>query len=357
MSVPSVESASSLPARVQQALQQLGAARQGLVVAVSGGPDSVALLHALLTLRREGSPPPLLVLAHLNHQLRGAESDADEAFVRDLHQRHLAASEAALLFTSGTRAVRTEAERTGANLEATARRLRYDWLATVARTHGVKWVATGHSADDQAETVLHHLLRGTGLQGLRGIARQRPLTPGVTLIRPLLQVSRAEILAYLEAIGQSYRLDPSNDERRYTRNRIRHELLPLLAREYNPAIRAVLSRLAEQAEEAYGEEKRAAEELLRAAEKPAAGTRIILHRPRLQAASPGLVRAMFRLLWSRQGWPRDAMTFAHWKRLETLVFGEGSASDFPGRIRVRRQREVLQLGRVDPRSAPVMKQE
>ena len=136
-----------------------------------------------------------------------------------------------------------------------ARRLRYDWLTRVAGEAGAGWVATGHTANDQAETVLHRLLRGAGLRGLRGIAARRPLAAGVGLVRPLLDATRDEVMAYLEAIGQAYRQDSSNLDPALTRNRIRHQLLPRLAAEYNPQIVAVLGRLAGQAEEVYGAEE------------------------------------------------------------------------------------------------------
>src|SRR5207244_6544441 len=129
----------------------------------------------------------------------------------------------------------------------------YDWLTVVAQETGAAWIATGHTADDQAETVLHHILRGTGLSGLRGIALRRPLTHGTDLIRPLLRVTRAQVLDYLSAEGQPYCEDQSNSDLDYTRNRLRHELLPHLAEHYNSAVRSVLARLAEQAEEVYAE--------------------------------------------------------------------------------------------------------
>src|SRR5262249_46014861 len=199
----------------------LGDRAGGLVVAVSGGPDSVALVRALAAARGRHDPPPL-ILAHLNHQLRGPESDADEGFVAGLHAALVAAGVPALDLCRGRRDVGAEARARGGNLEAVARRLRYRWRAGVARERGARWVATGHTANDQAETVLHRLLRGTGLQGLRGIAARRELEPGVGVVRPLLRATRADVLAYLGGLGQPYRHDSSNEDRRQTRNRIPH---------------------------------------------------------------------------------------------------------------------------------------
>jgi tRNA(Ile)-lysidine synthase len=313
----------------------------GLVVAVSGGPDSVALARAALAAREPDAP---LVLAHLNHRLRGEESDADEEFVAGLHAALSAA--APNVHLARTRLdVAASASATGENLEAEARRLRYRWLAEVARSHGLRRVATGHTADDQAETVLHRLLRGAGLQGLRGIAARRELEAGVEVVRPLLRATRADVLAYLGALGQPYRHDSSNDCLDRTRNRIRHELLPHLAQRYNPAVVALLGRLAEQADEAWRAERDAAAELLRRVELPRAGALLIFDRPALASAPRRLVRAVLRLAWEREGWPVGGMGYEDWQRLADLVQEEAGAADLPGRVRARCRGRVLQLGR------------
>jgi tRNA(Ile)-lysidine synthase len=277
--------------------------------------------------------------------LRGPESDADEGFVAGLHAALVAAGVPALDLCRGRLDVGAEARARGANLEAVARRLRYRWLAGVARERGARWVATGHTANDQAETVLHRLLRGTGLQGLRGIAARRELEPGVGVVRPLLRASRADVLAYLGGLGQPYRHDSSNEDRRQTRNRIRRELLPLLAEHYNPAVVTLLARLADQAEEAYRDEEAAARELLRQAELPRAGALLVFDRARLAAVPRRLVRAAFRLAWAREGWPLDGMGYEAWERLAGLVFGEAEAVDLPGGVHARRRERVVQVGR------------
>jgi tRNA(Ile)-lysidine synthase len=339
-----VDAAARLIGMVRRCLATLGDGPQSLVVAVSGGPDSVALVRALSAARERGAAMRL-VLAHLNHQLRGPESDADQDFVTALHARLVEAGVPALELCVGRLDVGREAREEGANLEAAARRLRYRWLAGVARAHGLSWVATGHTANDQAETVLHRLLRGTGLQGLRGIAARRELEPGVGVVRPLLQATRAEVLAYLRRLGQPYREDQSNLDLRHTRNRIRHELLPHLADRYNPGVVAVLARLAGQADEAFRAEEQAAADLLRQVELPRAGALVILDASRLAAASRRLVRAVFRLVWAREGWPVDALGYEGWERLGGLVFDEGRAVDLPGRAQARRRGPVVQLGR------------
>ena len=283
-----------------QALRRWHVGTSGLVVAVSGGPDSVALLRALVESGTAGSEK--LIVAHLNHQLRGAESDADESFVRGLY-RELASRGLGLELRVEHRDVRVCAQAEGANLENMARRLRYQWLREVALQAGLRWVATGHTADDQAETVLHHLLRGTGMKGLRGIACCRELGPGVKLLRPLLSVRRSDVLAFLEQLGQAWRQDSSNLDPTYTRNRLRLHLLPELAQQYNPQIVGSLCRLAEQAEEAYVAEEEAARALLVRAEYPRGGRVLAFNRTALTAAPRLYLRAMWRLLWDREGWP------------------------------------------------------
>ncbi len=221
-------------------------------------------------------------------------------------------------------------------MEATARRVRYGWLEETAREMGARWIMTGHTADDQAETVLHRLLRGTGLQGLRGIAAERELSPRLGVVRPLLQTTRAEIIAYLASLDQPFRIDSTNSDLSYTRNRIRGELLPHLATHYNPAVSRVLARLAEQADELYRDEAAAAVSLLSAAELPRAGLMLIFDRARLAAAPRRLTRAALRLAWAREGWPLDSMNYAAWERLAGLAYGEDRAVDLPGSVQARR---------------------
>jgi tRNA(Ile)-lysidine synthase len=326
---------SRLVERVPRCLHALPESRRGLVIAVSGGADSTALLRAV----HEAEPSAPLVAAHLHHGLRGAESDADLAFVE------------ALCAALGVRLralrldVAAEARAAGENVEGTARRLRYRWLTDVARECGAAWVATGHNADDQAETVLHRLLRGAGLQGLRGIAERRPLEDGVGVVRPLLRVSAAEVRAALREQGWDWREDSSNVDLKYTRNRIRRELLPHLTQHYNPGVAAALARLAEQAEEAFQAEEAEAATLLRAAELPRAGRLLILSAEPLTAAPSRMVRALLRLLWEREDWPRGDMDHDAWQRAAEVARGGAQAVDLPGGVQIRRRERVVQLGR------------
>jgi tRNA(Ile)-lysidine synthase len=327
-------------AKVREAIEEfqaaLGTNQAPGVVAVSGGPDSVALLHALYTLRRWP-----LVAAHLNHQLRGTESDADEAFVREWVAR--LQQDGTLTFSCERLDVAREAEASGDNLEATARRLRYQWLAQVARASGAKWVATGHTADDQAETVLHHLLRGSGLKGLCGIAYRRPLAPGVELYRPLLRVNKTSILEYLQIEGLSFRHDSSNLDLSFTRNRIRQELLPLAER-YSSGMTERLCQLAEQAQEVQSFVDGQARLLLEKVELPRASKVIVVQQAPLASQPRYLVREVFRSIWQRENWPMGELDYEAWDRIAAVAMGELKAVDLPGGMRVQHSGRVIQVG-------------
>lgn len=213
-----------------------------LSVAVSGGADSVALLRVLLRLREELGV--VLSVAHFNHEIRGAAADADEDFVRKLAQQfdlefHLASGDAPAF-----------ASNRGLSLETAARELRHAFFAQLISEGKANKIATAHTQDDQAETVLMRILRGAGTRGLAGIAAWQKQK---SLVRPLLTVTRQEVEAWLISLKQPWREDSTNQDVRHARNRIRHELLPLLQRDYNPAIRQTLADLADVAreEEAY----------------------------------------------------------------------------------------------------------
>jgi tRNA(Ile)-lysidine synthase len=308
------------------------------VVALSGGPDSVCVAKILGNLFVQKSFSKL-ILAHLNHQLRGPESDKDEAFVRQLAQAWN------LPCRIERRDVAAVALASGANLEDAARRLRYDWFAQVAREEGANWVATGHSADDQAETVLFRLLRGSGLQGLAGMAQRRPLVPGIDLVRPLLPVNRVAIIAFLKNHQQAFCADSSNLDVSFTRNRLRHELLPLLAETYNPAIAEILCRLAVQARAVQEEIAPWASQLLTQTELPRAEDIVVLEVAGLKRASRHLRCELFRLVWAREKWPMGRMTYEAWNRLAELVEEERGALDLPDGITGKNIGRVLQLKR------------
>ena len=191
--------------------------------------------------------------------------------------------------------------------------------------------------------MLFRLLRGTGLLGLGGISECRPLGTGVRLIRPLLSARRQHLLEYLECNGLSYRVDSTNQELGFARNRIRLELLPHLREKYNPAIEDILCRLASQAQEHYAEVASQAAALLADAELPRAGDTLVFSAAKLRQAPVNLVRELFRLVWARESWSAGNMDFAKWQRLAQVAQGDSPAMDFPGGIHVRRVGAAVQL--------------
>jgi len=231
------------PTLVQQVLRfirehHLIPSRCRLLVAVSGGPDSVCLLHILAKLQQELDLR--LHVAHLNHQLRGAESEADARYVSDLARR------LDLPATIESRDVKGYQARAHISLEEAAREVRYSFLSQVARSIGADRVAVGHTVDDHVETILMHLIRGTGTRGLRGLqpcTQWQPTGDSLTIVRPLLQVSREETASYCHLHRLEPRLDASNLSLSPLRNRVRHQLLPLL-KSYNPRIDKALLRTA-----------------------------------------------------------------------------------------------------------------
>lgn len=219
-------------------------------VAVSGGADSVALLRLLLELRKEIGV--VLSVVHFNHKLRGAESEEDERFVAQLAQAH----KLQLRCESGQVAAHAEEKRL--SLETAARQMRYQYFRQLLLDGGLNRIATGHTLDDQAETVLLKIVRGAGTRGLAGIYPQLPV-PGsqfsAFVIRPLLGIRRRDLEAYLLGLEQSWREDKSNRDLRHMRNRVRHGILPRLERYLNPGAREALAETAEIArvEEEYWE--------------------------------------------------------------------------------------------------------
>jgi len=235
----------SLELRVLRFIQEhhLVSGGQPLLVAVSGGPDSVCLLHILVNLQDELGVR--LHVAHLNHQLRGAEADADARYVSDI------ASRLGIPATVEPRDVKDYQARQHISLEEAAREVRYTFLAQVAESIGAGQVAVGHTIDDHIETILMHLIRGTGTRGLRGL---QPMVTrqfsgrSLTVVRPLLSVSREETVGYCQHYRLVPRIDASNLSLSPLRNKIRHRLLPLL-RSYNPRIAEALLRTARIAED------------------------------------------------------------------------------------------------------------
>jgi len=302
------------------------------IVAVSGGSDSVGLLRVL----HAWAPDVGLKLsvAHLDHGARGEAGRQDAEFVEGLAQA------LGLPFDLGhwspTRS---------AHFEADARRARYDWLVEVARRRGAAAVAVGHTRDDQAETILHRILRGTGPRGLAGIPWRRSLADGVSLVRPLLDVTRAELRAYLAALGQPFRDDATNEDRSRTRARIRHDLLPRLAAEYNPKVAEALARLGALTASAERGRRRASLARLRVVLLEADAGRIVLRREALARWRVDERAEVIRLAWRRVGWPEGGMGAEHWSRIGSLARAKAGRLSVAGGVDVAVEGDLLVLRR------------
>jgi len=330
---------SDLPRRLLIGLQRDLLIRAGdrVGVAVSGGADSVALLLLLFEIREKLGI--VLTVVHFNHQLRGRASDADEQFVATLAARlgldlHAHRADVVRLAAGSKR-----------NLEDAARRARYECFSQIAAEHHLNHVATAHTADDQAETVVAHIFRGTGLGGLAGI---HPQAKGV--IRPLLSFRRGELRAFLRLRKQKWREDATNRDITRTRARIRQKLIPLLEKQFQPAVVEHLAALADRARENEAFLTALSEEARRSlVSSTANGLRILvkdLLAPWNLVLAAGLRALSARIVLdlAAQVKPRSGqLTAAHIHSVLLLAeHGEsGKTLQLPGGLRVRREHDAI----------------
>lgn len=312
------QSQSRIDQAVQRAVERWVPDGAAIVVAVSGGPDSVALLRSLHQFTRGN-----LIVAHFDHRFR-VDSAADAQFVRHLAETlqlpfELGHASEGLLLS-----------------EENARNARYPFLAEVAARHHANWVATGHTEDDQVETILHSILRGTGLRGLSGMPVVRPLNESTNLIRPLLDVSRQSVHDYLLSLSQDFCLDATNTSPDYTRNRLRHQLLPLLRAEFNPAVDAALLRLAKLAQLGSTLVEDRIEDLLDAALLSTDSRSVELRLEQLESASDLELGELFRHVLRQRNWPLGRIGLREAEYFIDVVRGVASARDLPDGLRVER---------------------
>ncbi|HMJ26088.1 MAG TPA: tRNA lysidine(34) synthetase TilS [Pyrinomonadaceae bacterium] len=314
-------------------------ANGAVVVAVSGGADSVALLLALDELIQTRRLKLETIVAHLDHRLRGKASDADarwvEAFVNEL----------GYIAKVGRIDVKKRAAKTGDNLEQAARRVRYEFLEKTARAHRAKLILTAHTMDDQAETVLLNLLRGSGAGGLGGVEPVRPLASAseILLARPLLSWAlRQDTESYCRQRGVEFRTDEMNIDEKFARVRVRRQLLPLM-QTFNPKLVAGLARTAELLREDHSALDRGAARLLELSFAPGMDANTV--RFDLLAASPPALRRRALRLWIEQcRGDLKRLERVHIAALEQLVLGDrgGRVIELPGGAKVSRKRGLLQ---------------
>ena len=312
-----------------------------LAVGLSGGADSVALLRALA--QRSGELGLVLHAAHLHHGLRGAEADADLEFARAL------AAELGLPFHEARVETAEEAARNGETIEEAARRLRYLWFRKLLSEVPLEAIATAHTRDDQAETVLGKFLRGAWTEGLSGIYPVVEFKEG-RILRPLLTATRAEVEAYLRGLEQAWREDSSNRHLSFTRNRLRHELLPLLEG-WNPRLREHLAQMAALArdEETWWQQEmaRLTPQLLLAGRPVrgggrAAGDGLGLPVTRLAALAPAVQRRLLRYAAEQLGAATDFLSTEALRAL-ALTGRAGQRCELARGLRAERTPRELRL--------------
>ncbi|SFH63580.1 tRNA lysidine(34) synthetase TilS [Planctomicrobium piriforme] len=338
---------SPLSDALQSALTALHIQDAPLLVAVSGGADSVALLLGLCDLRE--SLRLQLTVAHFDHALR-ADSAEDAQWVSQLAAglrvpciigRREAGD------APHPRPLSSEYRGEGGSEmmpEESARKLRYGFLRQTAKEQGCRYLAVAHTADDQTETVLHHILRGSGLKGLGGIPPQRELDADLTLIRPLLKLRRADLLSALAAWDQTFLTDPTNVELQYTRNRIRHDLLPKLRAEFNPKVDEALERLAIQASDQQAAIEQLARQLLQKAVIDVQPDSIRFNRNEFATMPVAVIREALSLAWQQQSWPRQGLGFQHLDHLASmLVNGTPTKLSLPHGVEAACRGNLLEL--------------
>ena len=319
---------------VRETIEKHRMLRRGsrVLVGVSGGPDSLALLTALVALRQERGLT--LLAAYVDHGLRPKAS---------LHREADLVRKVGRMWNVPVRILhRLVRKKAGESLEASAREVRYEGLLSLARRMRCQAIAVGHTRDDQAETILMWILRGTGTTGLAGIP---PVREGDSprIIRPLIDCSRADVEMYLKANGLRALEDRSNRSPRFLRNRIRHGLIPLLEREYSPQIRERLANLAEILREDLGWMKEQVTDRFRQVAR-VRGDSIQLNRRMLKGEPTTLRRAILQHAVDRLQGNRHGFRTFHWLSLDRLLFnGSSGCLDLPHRIRAEADKDWVGL--------------
>jgi len=331
-----------------RALSDLGLEGRRIAVAVSGGVDSTALAHGLAAL--SGRRRLALSIAHVNHGLRGAESDADEAFVREV-ARALGLPFAGERVDPRERVAEAASSRERPTVQEAARSLRAAALRRMAAALGAQHVATAHTLDDQAETVLLRLLRGSGPGGLGGIAER---SRDGFVVRPMLRIPRAEVVRFARSRGLAWREDASNASPRYARSRLRTAWLPGLREAFNPRLLRAIGDLAEaQRRESEWIEELVEREAERRFRRDAAGAlRIEAKGWEPEATPDALARRLVRLALHRCGAGRD-VSRPHLDRAVRFLreARARAALELPGGLRLRRDAQGFRLG-AEPAPGP-----
>lgn len=308
--------------------------KETILVAVSGGPDSTFLLHALNRLKRK-LDIKRIVVCNLDHGLRGMESKEDSLFVKRCSK------ELGFYFIHKRISLKKDKS---LSTEESARKKRYEFFKEAAKRTSASAIATGHTLDDQAETILMRLIKGSSLKGIVGIAPLRE-EDGIRFIRPLLELEKQDIEKYLDAQGIDYRVDSTNIEPIYFRNVVRREIIPFLER-YNPRVKRVLFNLA-------GHLREDLEFIKEEKSKSRKGISfkngyLVLKLKDIVVQPKALQKEILRDALDKIGGEVKRLSFRHWKEMDYLLKfkRKGSSLDLPGRVRVMRTQDALILTRL-----------
>ena len=305
-----------------------------VLVGFSGGPDSIALLHALLKLRQECSFT--ICIAHLDHGFRGEESHADRKFCEDL------AEKLGLDINCEEIDVPRIAKEKGLSPEEAARFERYDFFKRVAAAKKITKVAIGHNRDDQAETILMRAFRGSGMSGLGGISPVRSMG-SLAIIRPLIDVSRREIEEFVKENGFEVRRDSSNDKTLFTRNRIRHDLIPYLEKNFNANIKEILANTAENLRSENEFLEKLARRKFKSMSRRNNSSEIVIDIKKFKKQSTALRKRILRAALEELKGNLRRLTYQHWKEMDELIEKRpgNSIVDLPGGINVVKNKNKI----------------
>ena len=311
-----------------------------VLVAVSGGPDSVFLLHALSSLKNKLGISKLLV-CNLDHGLRGKESKEDSLFVKKL------ACGLGLEFIH-KRISKGVIKRSSISLEESARKIRYEFFINSAKMSGANVIATGHTLDDQAETVLMRLIKGASLKGIIGISPVRS-EGDIRFIRPIIELEKCEIEKCLDAEARPYRVDRTNKEPVYFRNIVRSEIMPFLEK-YNPRLKRALFSLADHLREDFEFIKDAKDKVSGMMRSGKNGILEISLKD-IVIQPKALQKEILRDSLDKIGGEVKKLSFRHWKEMEGFLKTKrkGNSLDLPGGIRISRTGSTIQFHKLPPR--------
>ncbi|MDP8253218.1 MAG: tRNA lysidine(34) synthetase TilS [Candidatus Kaelpia aquatica] len=310
--------------------------KESILLAVSGGPDSVAMTYILNELRSELGFN--MALGYFHHGIR-RESDREQEYVGSL------ASNFKIDFYTKKSDVPLISKKEKRSLEDIARRERYKFLVSTAKRKSFNKIAVAHNSDDQAETLLQRLIRGSGLKGFKGISFKMDMN-GVEIVRPLLASSRKEIEKYLEKNKISPCIDKSNFDIKFNRNKVRHELIPYIEKEFNPNIKELLCKTASNMSQLHGFIEVEIEDAFKRCVKKESSY-VKIKTDRLKRFHPYIMAELTRRAVEVVKGDLKRLEYSHWKEIESLIYErpDNSVVDLPGGIRVKKIKSWITVGR------------